>query len=151
MPLRVDLNFEIRRRWPPVITRARARRLIRRALRTTLRMEGISDASLEVTLLDDAGISALNQRYFSDGSPTDVIAFTLYGDGEDPAGEIYIGWDQALRQAAAHGEKPAAELVRLVIHGMLHLLGYDHPEGTDREQSEMWIRQEEIFRKVIGI
>jgi probable rRNA maturation factor len=56
-----------------------------------------------------------------------------------------------LRQAADLGEVPAVELARLVVHGTLHILGHDHPEGTERERSSMWKWQEEILQKVVGI
>src|SRR5690625_7749417 len=95
-------------------------------------------------------MSELKRTDLGRNGTTDVIAFGLYQEGEEPVGDIYIGWDQALRQAAALGEAPEGELVRLAIHGTLHLLGYDHPEGADRERSEMWKVQEGILRKVIG-
>src|SRR5690625_7859770 len=82
-------------------------------------------------------MSELKRTDLGRNGTTDVIAFGLYQEGEEPVGVIYIGWDQALRQAAALGEAPEGELVRLAIHGTLHLLGYDHPEGADRERSEM--------------
>jgi probable rRNA maturation factor len=79
-----------------------------------------------------------------------VITFALHGEGEPPLGDIYVGWEQALRQAADFGVSPAEELARLAVHGTLHVLGYDHPEGPERERSSMWIRQEQILREVMG-
>ncbi len=62
---------------------------------------------------------------------------------EPPVGDIYLGTERAIEQAAEQGEPPARELARLAVHGTLHVLGYDHPE-TDRESSEMWRHQERI-------
>lgn len=151
MSLRISINFEVPRSWPAPVGRAEARSLMRRAARATLLAEGVRSAELALTLLDDERIAALNEEYLGHSGPTDVISFALHGAGEPPIGDIYIGWDQALRQAAALGEAPAVELARLAIHGTLHVLGYDHPEGTGRERSSMWKRQEEILQQVIGI
>jgi probable rRNA maturation factor len=54
--------------------------------------------------------------------------------------------EQALRQAAEYGATPAEEVLRLAVHGTLHVLGYDHPEGADRASSEMFARQEALLR-----
>jgi probable rRNA maturation factor len=151
MALRVEVNIEVPRSWQAPLGRAEVRALLRRAVRAALRAEGISAAQLSLTLLDDQAISVLNQRYLGHAGPTDVISFTLHGAEGAPMGDIYIGWDQCLRQAAALGEAPAVEFARLAIHGTLHILGHDHPEGTARERSSMWKRQEEILQKVIGI
>lgn len=151
MALHVAINFEVPRSWPAPVARAEARVLLRRAARAALRAEGVSRAELALTLLDDEGIAALNERYLGHSGPTDVISFALHGAGEPPIGDIYIGWDQALRQADTLDESPAVELARLAIHGTLHVLGYDHPEGTGRERGSMWKRQEEILKQVIGI
>jgi probable rRNA maturation factor len=151
MSLRIAINFELPRSWPAPVGRAEARALLRRAARAALYAEGVRGAELGITLLDDEGIADLNRRYLGHEGPTDVISFALHGAEEAPVGDIYIGWDQALRQAATLGEPPAVELARLAIHGTLHILGYDHPEGTGRERSSMWNRQEEILQQVIGI
>lgn len=151
MAVRVRVNFEVPRVWPAPVGRAHLRTLVRRGVRATLREEGVRGAEISITLLGDDEISELNQRFLGHEGPTDVISFALHDQGQAPLGDIYIGWDQALRQAADHDEAPAAELARLAIHGTLHVLGYDHPDGTERERSSMWKRQEEIFRKVIGI
>jgi probable rRNA maturation factor len=151
MALRVQINFELPRIWPPRIGRAQARSLLRRAARAVFSAEGLTTAELTITLLDDEAIASLNRQYLDHAGPTDVIAFALHAPGEPPLGDLYIGWDQALRQAASHGEEPAVELARLAVHGTLHILGYDHPEGTEREAGSMWRYQENILRKVIGI
>lgn len=151
MALGVVVNFEVPRSRTAPLGRAATRTLLRRAARAALRAEGVAHAEVTITLLDDAAITALNKRYLAHDYPTDVISFPLHHEGDPPLGDIYIGWDQALRQANALGEAPVVEIARLAIHGTLHILGYDHPEGTGRERSSMWKRQEEILQKVAGI
>jgi probable rRNA maturation factor len=119
-----------------------------RAVQATLRDRAVTDAEISLTLLGDAEIQALNQRYLGHDGPTDVLSFPLYEPGEPPVGDIYIGYAQALRQAEALGVPESEELARLAVHGTLHVLGYDHPEGEDRESSEMWRLQEEILARL---
>lgn len=129
---------------------AAARRLIARAARATLRRARVSDAELSITLLDDAEIAAMNREFLSHDGATDVISFALYGDGEDPVGDIYIGLQQAERQAAANHIEIGEELARLAVHGTLHVLGHDHPhDAAERTRSEMWQLQESILTEVL--
>lgn len=129
---------------------AAVRRLVVRAARAALRHANVRNAELSLTLLDDDEIAAMNSEFLAHTGPTDVISFALYGDGEDPVGDIYIGYDQARRQAAANDVDPAEELARLAVHGTLHVLGHDHPDGAARLRSEMWLIQESIVAEVIG-
>ena len=78
-----------------------------------------------------------------------MISFAL---GEDAGllGDVYIGLDQAARQADEAGVGVEEELVRLAVHGTLHLLGHDHPEGADRLQSPMFDLQERLVREVLA-
>lgn len=124
--------------------------LARRAVLATLRAEGVRDAELSVSLLGDAEIAALNERYLSHDVPTDVLSFPLYEAGESPVGDICIGVDQAVRQAASLGVQVDEELVRLAVHGTLHVLGHVHPEGDARVRSEMWRRQERVVAEVMA-
>jgi len=116
----------------------------------TLMARGVHDAELSVTLLGDRAITVLNRRWLDRNAPTDVIAFPLYEPGEPPAGDVYIGVRQAVRQAAEFGVPVAEELARLTIHGTLHVLGFDHPEGGSRKSSRMWKVQERILAGVMG-
>ena len=120
--------------------------LIRRAVAAALDHEGVADASISVTLLDDKRIRNMNRKYLEHDRVTDVIAFPLYERGEAVVGDIYIGYEQAQEQAADANLDLAEEIARLAIHGTLHVLGYDHPEEGDRSKSEMWQLQEEILR-----
>jgi len=126
------------------------RRLMTRAARATLRHAAARDAELSITLLDDAEIAAMNHQFLDHDGPADVISFALYDDGEDPVGDVYVGYDQAVRQAAANGVDVAEELARLAVHGTLHVLGHDHPEGPERLASAMWQLQETIVAGVLA-
>lgn len=124
--------------------------LLERAAAAAVRDAGVADAELSITLLDDEAITELNGRYLGHDEPTDVISFALYDEGETPLGDVYIGHAQALRQAEQGGIEPSEELARLAVHGALHVLGEDHPEGEERLESPMWQAQERILREVLG-
>jgi probable rRNA maturation factor len=123
--------------------------IIKRAIRETLKHERVADAQISVALVDDAHVAQLNERYLNHMGPTDVISFPLYAEGEPPVADIYIGVEQARRQAARLRIPLPEELQRLAVHGTLHVLGYDHHEGRARQRSEMWQRQEAILQKLI--
>ena len=119
-------------------------------VRHVLAQEEVGDAEMSVAFLDDAGMSRLNQHYLSHSGPTDVISFPLHAEGERPLGDIYVGAEQAARQAAELGVPVEEELLRLAVHGTLHVLGYDHPEGAGREECEMYRRQEALLASFLG-
>jgi len=118
--------------------------LLERASVAAAEARGVADAEISLTLLGDAAIADLNRRFLRHDAPTDVIAFALYDDGESPVGDVYLGYQQALRQAGEHGVPIDQELARLAVHGTLHVLGEEHPEGEDRVASPMWSLQERI-------
>lgn len=122
--------------------------LLRRAVRAAL--ADVADAEVSLTLLDDDGIAALNQQWLKHDGPTDVISFPLYEPGESVVGDVYVGFDQVVRQARENDAPVREELARVAIHGTLHVLGYDHPDGRARLRSKMWKRQERIVREVMG-
>ncbi|CAN5757916.1 rRNA maturation RNase YbeY [soil metagenome] len=125
------------------------RRILTSAVRATLRREDVGEAEISITLLDDDEISAMNRDFLRHDGPTDVISFALFEDDETPVGDVYIGYHQAERQAAAAGIPLPEELARLSVHGVLHVLGYDHPPGAERTASPMWQTQEDIVRSVL--
>lgn len=92
-------------------------------------------------------IAELNRRYLERDRPTDVIAFPLSDSDAPPMGDVYLCPDVARESAEERGLPPAEEVVRLVTHGALHLLGHVHPEGEGRESSEMYRLQEEIVER----
>ena len=122
--------------------------LLEAAVRRTWETEGRGAAEVSITLLGDEAIAELNRRYLDRDGPTDVIAFTL-GDADAPVGDVYVGAAQAARQASEYGVSLAEELVRLTVHGTLHVLGHDHPDGPERVTSPMFVRQEVLVRSVM--
>ncbi len=125
------------------------RERIRRALGETLRREGRTRAEFSVTFVADAEMSSMHERYLGRSGVTDVLAFALHDDGEHPLGDVYVGLAQAYRQAAEAGAEPEEEMVRLAVHGALHVLGYDHPDGPERTASEMFRVQEAITQEAV--
>ena len=124
--------------------------LVKRAVESVFKHEKIDDASLSVTLLNDARIRQMNRKYLEHDYVTDVISFPLYERGENPVGDVYIGFEQAERQASDADVDLTDEVARLAIHGTLHVLGYDHPEDETRTRSEMWVLQEEILAALLN-
>lgn len=121
------------------------------AVQAALSARRIERAEISVALVDDPAIRSLNRDHLGHDRPTDVIAFALWSPG-DPVvvGDVYVGLDQALRQAADEGVDPAQEVVRLVIHGTLHVTGMDHPEAADeRADSPMYVLQERLVGEVV--
>lgn len=118
-----------------------ARGALVRAARTVLAGErGRVDLSL--TFVGPERMRRLHAEWKGVDRPTDVLAFTLGAPGLPPQGDVYLCRAVALREARARGIPLREELLRLVIHGTLHVLGYDHPEGQRRTASAMWRRQE---------
>jgi probable rRNA maturation factor len=114
--------------------------VVRRAVRTVLRRER-READVSVTFLGPRVMRRLNLEFRGRDQPTDVLAFPLQA-GRHLAGDIYICPAVARQQARQLSIHPRDELLRLVVHGTLHVLGYDHPEDAAREASPMWRRQE---------
>ena len=98
-------------------------------------------ARISVTFVGRDGMRRLNRAYKHHDRPTDVLAFALSGPG-GIVGDVYVCPWVARREATARRVPFRQELVRLVVHGTLHVLGYDHPENVRRERSPMWRRQE---------
>lgn len=122
---------------------------IERAVRRVLAAEAVGAAELSIALVGDAEIAQLNAQYLGHEGPTDVISFALHEPGEPPLGDIYIGSEQARRQAPSFGATEAEEILRLAVHGTLHALGYDHPTGEDRAECEMFRRQEILLHDLL--
>lgn len=131
-------------------TSRETRSLLKRAARLTLSGERAREGELSVTLLDDGDIRTLNRHHLGHDRVTDVLSFALHGPQDPILGDVYVGAEQAARQAREEGVGLDEELVRLVVHGTLHVLGHDHPEGEDRLASPMFVRQEELVRQVMG-
>jgi rRNA maturation RNase YbeY len=120
------------RRGLPPVDRARLRRRAGAILRALDR----GGAELSIALVDDATIADLNARYRSRPAPTDVLSFSLL-EGEhaerrgDLLGDVVISLETASRQARRGRRSLEDEVVRLLIHGVLHLLGHDHEKPEE--------------------
>lgn len=121
--------------------------LVRRTVTAVLRGER-QPAHVSVTFLGVAAMQRLNREYKRHDRPTDVIAFALPQPDGSLAGDIYLCRYVAAREARERAISVREELLRLVIHGTLHVLGHDHPEDGSRMQSAMWKRQEHYLRAV---
>jgi probable rRNA maturation factor len=113
---------------------------LRDLARRTLEAEGQAAAELSISFVDEAEIAALHQRYLHEPGPTDVLSFPQ--EGSDGDGSRLLG-DVVIAPAVAERNNPSdpeAELRLLLVHGILHLLGYDHER--DEERADMWARQE---------
>lgn len=125
-------------------------RLLEHAVSLTLRDGGEEEGEISLTFLSDAEIRELNRHYLGHDCPTDVLTFRLHEDGEPVLGDVYIGFAQAAHQALERDIPIWEELVRLAIHGTLHVLGSDHPEGSEREDSPHFRRQEALVARVLA-
>ena len=114
-----------------------------------LRAERVRDALVSVAFVSPREMARLNKRHLRHAGPTDVISFGLRGTGngvrQPIVGDIYISPHVARENAARFARGVREEVARLVIHGTLHVLGHDHPQGPDRTTSAMWRRQERLL------
>ncbi|HSM05867.1 MAG TPA: rRNA maturation RNase YbeY [Longimicrobiales bacterium] len=127
------------------------RERLHRAVAATLDHEGVEEGEISLSLMSDAAIQGLNRDHLGHDYPTDVLAFALWSPGEPVLGDVYVGVEQAVRQAREEGVPVEEELVRLAIHGTLHILGHDHPDEAEaRPESPMYGLQEELVRVVLA-
>ena len=142
--LAIDISSSVRRL-------SVSRQRVRAAAAAALKAERVNDAMLSITFVGRATISEMNRRYLGHRGPTDVISFGLGRIGKRGAvvGDIYICPDVARENARRQGVPASEELLRLVVHGTLHVLGRDHPSGSTRTASPMWRQQERILARVL--
>ena len=142
MPLIADVSSESVR-VPLSVARVSA------TAKAVLKAEGVRDALLSITFLPPKEMARLNRRHLAHRGPTDVISFAFDGvpSGKAVVGDIYICPDVARVNAERAGIGVREEVARLVVHGTLHVLGYDHPVGESREASTMWKRQEALLAR----
>ncbi|WP_196603363.1 rRNA maturation RNase YbeY [Pectinatus haikarae] len=117
----------------------------------------LKNSEVSITLTDNKNIHALNKKYRNIDRPTDVLSFAL-NEGEEPnieggapvnvLGDIIISVEKTAKQAEEYGHSVKREIAFLTVHGMLHLLGYDHIEENDRVEMR---REEEFIMEKLGI
>jgi len=111
---------------------------------------------VELALLDAAAMRRLNRRVTGRRGLTDVLAFALPQPDGALLGDVYIcpaaaeRWVRNGGRGTGDARRVEEELVRLTVHGTLHVLGYDHPDGPGRTRSAMWRRQERYVHRVLG-
>lgn len=128
---------------------ALAVRTVRRIVNYVLERERVAGADITVTFLSSTRMRTLNRRTFGRDRSTDVIAFPL-PHPNCLVGDVYICPATARRSARLHRVPVREEMVRLVVHGLLHVTGHDHPDTSERESSAMWRTQEEYVREFLG-
>jgi len=104
---------------------------LREAVRDILQRVGVEHAMVSVAVVDDATIQGLNRRYLNHDDPTDVLSFCLEREEDRLEGEVIVSSETASRQAKRFGWAPEDELLLYVVHGMLHLVGYDDQTPAD--------------------
>lgn len=149
--VQVEVDVQI----APAYAEAVPAKLLRAAARAALRTEGrtgTGPAELTLVITDDSGIQSLNRDFLGNDVPTDVLAFGALEDGGPFVaapeaggylGDVIVSYPRAVAQAQEHGHSPEQELNLLVVHGILHLLGYDHAD--DEGKAAMWARQDLIL------
>jgi probable rRNA maturation factor len=119
------------------------RNRMRRAVRAILRDAEIAEAQVGVGIVDDATIAKLHDRFLNDPEPTDVLSFVLERSPGILEGEVIVSADTALAVAPHYGCTANDELLRYVIHGTLHLVGYD--DTTPKQRLVMRKREKEYL------
>lgn len=138
----------------------RLEELIRKSVEMALNLEGVrSDLEVSVALVDNDYIRELNKTYRGKDAPTDVLSFPMLepgevddvsseGEVEQLLGDIVISLEKAEEQAKSYGHSFEREVAFLVVHGVLHLLGYDHE--IEEERKIMRQKEEEVL-KALGL
>lgn len=115
-----------------------------------LAAESVDESELGILVTDDEQVRELNRKYAGEDEATDVLSFSLLEgeefvspDGVTRLGEVIISYPTAERQASEAGHSVADEVSHLLVHGILHLLGYDHAEPDDEQK--MRAREDELL------
>jgi rRNA maturation RNase YbeY len=126
------------------------------AARQVLAWERARNTRVELTFLDSDAMRRLNRRATGRRALTDVIAFALPQPDGTVVGDVYLcpeaaaRWVERAGPGKADGGRVDEELMRLVVHGTLHVLGYDHPNGPSRTRCAMWRKQEGYVRRLLA-
>lgn len=124
-------------------------------LRKALRRLGREDSEISLLFLDDEGIREINRTYLNRDYPTNVISFSMtegpFGDlNPRVLGDIVISVERSRREALESGLPPEDYQDYLLIHGLLHLLGYDHETPREQDGECMREMERELFYRVKG-
>lgn len=154
----IDVDIQVDEAFADYVDAA----LIEQAVAAVLAAERVEDAiELSVLVTDDAELHRLNREYRGVDRPTDVLSFADEPDDGAPTGfvrpddmprylgDLAISWERVVAQAAEYGHSQSRELAFLTVHGVLHLLGYDHERGPHDEAAMR--TQEEAIMAQIGL
>jgi probable rRNA maturation factor len=126
---------------------------LRRLSQAVLEQVGHSSAHLSITLVGKVRMQKLNRTYRQRDYATDVLAFPMENISRSPlafVGDVVICVPVALSQASRFGNTSDEEILRVLIHGILHLLGYDH-ETTEQEARRMRRKEQTIFHRLTPV
>ena len=125
-------------------------RKIKKIALTILELVGEKNAELSLALIGNLEIKKLNARYRKKDYATDVLSFPVEGivlKETRLLGDVVVSVEKAVEQARAHGHSSEQELVKLLIHGIVHLIGYDH-ERSARDARAMRRVEKSIYRQL---
>ncbi|MGD1152537.1 MAG: rRNA maturation RNase YbeY [Syntrophales bacterium] len=151
----------VRKKTMPIIIENRQkkirvdRRSVRRAMSTIMKYLYCSNKVISLLFVDNREIREINRRYLNRDYPTNVLAFSLtegeFGDiNPDILGDIVISAETAFKDAVESGIEFNDELAFLMIHGVLHLLNYDHETASVEKTQEMKKKEQELFYMLKG-
>ena len=128
---------------------------LQQAVRAVFEEASVVEAEVSVAVVDDPAMETLNRRYLDHDGPTDVLSFPIDGPERplaEPAdwmvGDVVLCPEVAAAQAPGHAGTVEDELALLVVHGALHLVGWDH--ATDAERRQMWDRERQLLTDLHG-
>lgn len=122
---------------------------LRAAVETVLAARKVKHALVSLTLMTPRQMAALNEKHLRHSGPTDIITFGFRDPAGALIGDVYLCPVVAAANAKMFGVSQREELLRLAVHGTLHVLGYEHPEGESRTTSPMWKLQERLLTRVL--
>ena len=127
---------------------AKARSIVRRAVVQAAATASPTGTELAIVLTDDSAIRQLNRLWRGIDAATNVLSFPTKQTANEPAhlGDIVLAYDTIAREASAEGKPFAHHLAHLVVHGFLHLIGYDHDNDLDADAMEQTERK--ILRRL---
>ena len=130
-------------------------RNVRSTVRTLLNIMDCANKEISISFVDDKTIQQLNNIYLQKNKPTNVLSFSLqegeYGNiNPDILGDIIISAETAQRDAAIGNLSLSEEIVFLIIHGLLHLLGFNHENTTKTQTAKMRMKEKELFQNIIS-
>jgi probable rRNA maturation factor len=149
-----QIDIHVDDEFQTLVDKGRVRKIVRQVLKAE---EVTPPYEVSLVFTDSKKVRQLNRHYRGVDQPTDVLAFYMHQqrgsdssfalppDGVTHLGEVIISCPQAVAQAREQGHSAQRELALLVIHGLLHLLGYDHEES--REAEKMRAREKELLEK----